>query len=107
MVGTYGNIGQSNYAASKGGVTSLTRTLAKEVAPFGVRANVVLPGLVDTPMLQKVPNKYKEKLMNNNLTLKRFGTVEDVANLSLFLASEARSGYITGQAIECSGMLAL
>lgn len=107
VVGSYGNIGQTNYAASKGGVTSLTRTIAKEVAPFGVRANTILPGFINTPMIETVPHKVQQKIIDHNLFLKRFGTTDDIANLCLFLASETRSGYITGQAIECSGMVSL
>jgi len=106
VVGSYGNIGQSNYAASKGGVTSFTRSIAKEVAQFGVRANVILPGFIETPMINTVPEKVLSQLKENNLVIKRFGSVDDVADLCLFLSSE-RSGYITGQAIECSGMISL
>eukprot|EP00586_Coscinodiscus_wailesii_P022487 CAMPEP_0172519946 /NCGR_PEP_ID=MMETSP1066-20121228/291716_1 /TAXON_ID=671091 /ORGANISM="Coscinodiscus wailesii, Strain CCMP2513" /LENGTH=304 /DNA_ID=CAMNT_0013302621 /DNA_START=206 /DNA_END=1120 /DNA_ORIENTATION=- len=105
VVGTYGNMGQTNYAASKGGVTSLTKSLAKEVGRYGVRANVVLPGFIDTPMTRRVPEKVLDKI-KRRVVLGRMGGAEDVSDLVLFLASD-RSGFITGESIECSGMASL
>jgi len=106
IVWEQGNLGQANYAASKGGVLGLTRALAKEVAAQRIHVNAVLPGFIDTPMSQAVPepvlNAIKEKI-----SLGRFGDPQDVANLILFLASCERSGYITGECIECSGMISL
>ena len=106
VVAKYGNIGQANYASSKGGVTGLTKALAKECAWTGIRVNAVLPGFIDTEMVQAVPDKVKAQIVPK-IALQRMGEPEDVANLILFLASGERSGYITGECIECSGMISL
>jgi 3-oxoacyl-[acyl-carrier protein] reductase len=125
IVSEYGNMGQVNYAASKGGVVGLTRSLAKEMALFSrgkvtddeeeveraetppaIRVNCIQPGFIHTPMAHAVPDKILSK-MKEKIALRRFGQAEDVANLALFLASSARSGYITGEILECSGMLRL
>ena len=107
VVATQGNLGQVNYAASKGGVISLTKALAKEVAPRNVRVNCVLPGFIETEMTKAVPEKVKEPIKQKIVWQQRFGQPDDIANLILFLASDVRSGYITGESIECSGMIAL
>lgn len=106
VVSRTGNVGQSNYGASKGGVVGLTRSLAKEMARSGVRANAILPGFIDTPMAKAVPERIKDGIQCK-IPLGGFGRPEDIANLTLFLASSERSGYITGETIECSGMIAL
>ena len=106
VVSRTGNVGQSNYGASKGGVVGLTRSLAKEMARCGVRANCILPGFIDTPMAQAVPEHIRDGIQRK-ISLGSFGRPEDIANLALFLASLERSRYITGEAIECSGMIAL
>jgi NAD(P)-dependent dehydrogenase (short-subunit alcohol dehydrogenase family) len=96
-----GNIGQVNYAASKGGVISLTKTLAKELAQFNINVNAVAPGFIETPMTAKVPDKVKEHLIRQ-IPLKRAGTPEDVAQAVCFLASD-EAAYITGQILSCNG----
>lgn len=176
IVSEYGNMGQVNYAASKGGVVGLTRSLAKEMALFSqkvantipnekegnpeiippaIRVNCIQPGefndflscystyslcrlgsqeasrlflwppllthtfdiiscayitittgFIHTPMAHAVPDKILSQ-MKQRIALGRLGQAEDVANLVLFLASNARSGYITGEMMECSGMLRL
>ena len=100
-----GNLGQANYAASKGGVLGLTRALAKEVAPRGVRVNCVLPGFIDTEMTRAVPAHVQQQIVAK-IPMGRFGKPEDVADLILFLTSE-RSQYITGEGVQCSGMIAM
>lgn len=105
VVSEQGNIGQTNYAASKGGVLGLTRALAKEAAFRRIRVNSVLPGFINTPMAQSVPEPIL-KSIEKKIPLARFGESNDVANLILFLASE-RSSYITGECIEISGMISL
>jgi NAD(P)-dependent dehydrogenase (short-subunit alcohol dehydrogenase family) len=107
IVSERGNLGQVNYAASKGGVLGLTRALAKEVAVrhHHVRVNAVVPGFIATPMTAAVPDKVLSNL-TARIALRRLGQPQDVANLVAFLASD-RSSYITGEAIECSGMMAL
>jgi 3-oxoacyl-[acyl-carrier protein] reductase len=107
VVATQGNLGQVNYAASKGGVWSMTKALAREVAPRNIRVNCVLPGFIDTEMTRAVPDHVRQQIQSKIVYQQKFGTPRDVANLILFLASDERSGYITGQAIECSGMISL
>ena len=106
VVSRTGNVGQSNYGASKGGVVGLTRSLAKEMARSGVRVNAILPGFIDTPMAKAVPERIRDGIQRK-IPLGGFGRPEDIANITLFLASSERSGYITGETIECSGMIAL
>ena len=96
-----GNIGQVNYAASKGGVISITKTLAKELARFNINVNAVAPGFIATPMTQSVPEKVKEHLVKQ-IPLGRAGTPDDIANAVAFLASDL-SSYITGQVLSCNG----
>jgi len=96
-----GNPGQANYAASKGGLISLTRTLALELARDGICVNAVAPGLIDTPMTQALPEKVRGRLIDMQPT-GRMGSVEDVAHAVCFLASDA-AGFITGQVLHVDG----
>ena len=105
IVSELGNIGQANYAASKGGVLGLTRALAKEVAIRNVRVNSVIPGFVDTPMAQAIPPHVKDRVMDR-IPMKRFGSSSEIANVVLFLLSP-RSGYVTGESVTASGMISL
>lgn len=86
IVSEQGNLGQTNYAASKGGVLGLTRALAKELAVRRIRVNAVLPGFIDTPMAQAVPEPVLNAI-KDKIPLNRLGTPQDIANLILFLAS--------------------
>ncbi|CAF0933648.1 unnamed protein product [Brachionus calyciflorus] len=104
VVGKYGNIGQANYAASKAGVEGLTKTIAKEVGKYRIRCNAILPGFIETPMTDKVPQKVLDSIVKS-IPLRRIGQPEDIAQLALFLASDS-SSYINGASIECSGGLA-
>jgi len=99
--GQMGNIGQVNYAASKGGVISITKTLAKELARYNINVNAVSPGFIATPMSEEVPDKVKEYLVKQ-IPLGRPGTPQDIANAVAFLASDL-SAYITGQVLACNG----
>lgn len=101
VVGITGNPGQANYSASKAGVIGLTKTIAREMASRGVRANAVAPGFIETEMTQKLPEDTRSAI-NKQIPLGRFGQPEDVANLVAFLASD-ESGYITGQVIQIDG----
>ena len=107
IVALTGNVGQSNYAASKGGVISLTKTWAKEFARKGaqVRVNAIAPGFVRTPMTEKVPERILEVMVGKTL-LGRMGEPEDVANAALWLASDA-SSYVTAQVISVDGGLVI
>nr|XP_004479856.1 (3R)-3-hydroxyacyl-CoA dehydrogenase isoform X1 [Dasypus novemcinctus] len=103
IVGKVGNVGQTNYAASKAGVTGLTQTAARELGRHGIRCNTVLPGFIRTPMTQKVPQKVLDKV-TGMIPLGHMGDPEDVADVVAFLASED-SGYITGASVEVTGGL--
>jgi 3-oxoacyl-[acyl-carrier protein] reductase len=107
IVGLTGNVGQSNYAAAKGGVVSLTKTWAKEFARKGarVRVNAIAPGFIRTPMTEKVPEKILEA-MTARVLLGRMGEAQDVANAALWLASDA-SSYVTAQVIGVDGGLVI
>ncbi len=107
IVALTGNIGQSNYAASKGGVVSLTKTWAKEFARKGakVRVNAIAPGFINTPMTEKVPEKILDAMTAKTL-LGRLGEPEDIANAALWLASDA-SSYVTAQVIGVDGGLVI
>lgn len=99
--GQMGNIGQVNYAASKGGVISITKTLAKELARYKINVNAVAPGFIKTPMTQTVPEKV-EKYLIGQIPLRRAGEPEEIANAVAFLASDM-SSYITGQILSING----
>ncbi|XP_013012233.1 (3R)-3-hydroxyacyl-CoA dehydrogenase isoform X2 [Cavia porcellus] len=103
IVGKVGNVGQTNYAASKAGVIGLTQTAARELGRHGIRCNSVLPGFIVTPMTQKMPQKVKDKV-TGMIPMGHMGTPEDVAEVVAFLASED-SGYITGASVEVTGGL--
>jgi len=103
IIGLTGNIGQSNYAASKAGVIGFTKSLALEVATKGVTANVVAPGFIQTEMTKKIPPEIYRSI-EAKIPMKRFGTVEEVARLVSFLAAD-ESAYITGQVYGINGGL--
>ena len=96
-----GNLGQSNYAASKAGVVGLTRVLALELGKYGVLVNAIAPGLIDTPLTQKLPEDVQEKLIQAQPT-KSMGKPEDIANAVAFLSDE-KTMFITGQTIYVDG----
>jgi len=101
VVGRVGNAGQSNYAASKGGIIAFTKSIAREVGSRNITVNAVAPGFIVTGMTDKLPSERKEALLTM-IPLQRFGQPEDVAELVAFLASD-RAGYITGQVITIDG----
>jgi len=105
VVGLDGNIGQSNYAATKGGVISMTKTWAKEFSRKGafVRANAVAPGYINTPMMATVPDKVLDPIKEKTY-FKRLGEPSEIAEVVAFLASD-ESSYVTGQVIRASGGL--
>lgn len=100
-----GNIGQANYSAAKAGVIGFTKTLARELAKYGITVNAICPGFIDTPMTRAVPEKIRQKIIER-IPMGRIGKPEDVANLVAFLASDEAS-YITGEVISVSGGLVL
>jgi len=105
VVGLHGNPGQTNYAATKGGVIAMSKTWAKEFGARNVRANCVAPGFVQTPMTDVLPEETIKGMLDAT-PLGRLGQVDDIANAVLFLASD-ESAFITGEVISVSGGLML
>ncbi len=105
IVGVMGNAGQANYAASKGALIAMTKSIAGELAPRGVTANCIAPGFVKTPMTDILPDAVKEKMLSS-IPLARLGEPQDIANVVVFLASD-ESAYITGQTIHVNGGMAM
>ncbi len=99
------NPGQTNYAASKGAINSLTRALAVELAGRGVTVNAIAPGFIETDMSAAVRNKAGD-LIKKMIPMRRLGQPDDIARVAVFLAS-ADSGYITGQVLTVDGGLSL
>lgn len=97
--------GQTVYSATKGAVNSLTQTMAKELAPYGIRVNAVAPGFIATEMIDALPSDKREEYLRE-VPLGRFGTAEEVANIVSMLAGDEAS-YLTGQTIVLDGGLSL
>ena len=98
--GLAGNAGQSNYAASKAGLIGLTKSVAKELAPRGIRCNAIAPGFIATDMTQ---NQTDNPLLQN-IPLGRIGTADEEAEAAAFLAT---AGYVTGEVIRVDGGMAM
>ena len=101
IIGTIGGAGQANYAASKGGMIAMTKSIAAEVASRGITANAIAPGFIKTPMTDVLPEELKKTYLAQ-IPAGRFGEPDDVANACVFLASDEAS-YINGQTIHVNG----
>ncbi len=101
VVGSMGNLGQSNYAAAKAGVVGFTKSMAREVGSRGITSNVIAPGFIQTDMTDKLTEVQREQLLKQ-IPTGRLGTVEDIATAALFLASKETS-YITGEVLHVNG----
>lgn len=97
----YGNAGQANYSATKGAVISLTKTLAKELAPKGITANAVAPAMIDTDMMRAVPEGVLERYIRV-IPARRLGTVDELAAAVLFLSSDD-SSFVNGIVLDVNG----
>ena len=101
VVGHSGNAGQTNYTASKAGMSGFTKSLAQEVGSRGITVNCVAPGFIDTEMTRSLPEEYKNQLISK-IPLGKLGSPNDIANAVAFLASENAS-YITGETLHING----
>ncbi|HZH99592.1 MAG TPA: 3-oxoacyl-[acyl-carrier-protein] reductase [Flavisolibacter sp.] len=104
VIGLMGNAGQSSYAASKAGIIGFTKSVAKELGSRNIRCNAIAPGFVETDMTGYLKEGEQADKYKAGIPLGRFGTAEDIANVTLFLASEM-SAYVTGQVIGVDGGL--
>ncbi|MDP2813784.1 MAG: 3-oxoacyl-[acyl-carrier-protein] reductase [Erysipelotrichaceae bacterium] len=101
VIGQIGNVGQANYAASKGGIIALTKSVARELASRNVTCNAIAPGFIQTKMTDVLSDEVKSGILGQ-VPLARLGQPEEVAKVALFLASDA-ANYITGQVINVDG----
>ena len=101
IIGAIGGAGQANYAASKGAIIAMTKSIAAEVASRGITANAIAPGFIKTPMTDVLPEELKKTYLAQ-IPAGRFGEPEDIANACVFLASDEAS-YINGQTLHING----
>jgi 3-oxoacyl-[acyl-carrier protein] reductase len=98
-VSRQGRVGQTAYSASKGGIASMTFTLAQELAPYGIRCAAVAPGLVDTPMSDKIPGEAKKKMLEH-VAVGRLGNPDEIAHGVLFCIENE---FFNGRVLELDG----
>lgn len=101
VVGVHGNAGQANYAASKAGLIALAKSISQEMGSKGIRANAIAPGFIETAMTAALPQDVRDEWIKR-IPLRRGGTVDDIANVATFLASDM-SSYVSGQVIQVDG----
>jgi 3-oxoacyl-[acyl-carrier protein] reductase len=105
VIGTTGNAGQANYAASKAGLIGMSKSLAQEVASRNITVNCIAPGFISTPMTDVLNEKQREGILAK-VPMARLGTPEDIAAAAVYLASD-EAGYLTGQTIHINGGMAM
>lgn len=105
IIGITGNIGQTNYAATKAGIIGFTKSLAREMSSRGITINAIAPGYIQTDMTAELKQNVQEEILKN-IPLGRFGRPQDVAGACLFLASQ-EADYITGQTLIVDGGMAI
>ena len=105
VVGLRGNVGQTNYSASKAAINGFTFALAKEVATRNITVNTITPGYINTDTVEVLSDKQKEAIMSW-IPMQKFGDVEDISNMLVYLASNS-ARYITGQTISIDGGMAI
>ncbi len=101
IVGSSGNMGQANYAASKAGLEGMTKSVALEVASRGITINCIAPGFINTAMTSDILDKNQDEIIQN-IPIRRIGEPDDISSLTKFLASD-KASYITGQTIHVNG----
>lgn len=104
VIGLMGNAGQGSYAASKAGINGFTKSVAKELGSRNIRCNAIAPGFIETDMTSYLKEGEQSDKYKAGIPLSRFGTAEDIANVTLFLASDM-SSYVTGQVLSVDGGL--
>jgi 3-oxoacyl-[acyl-carrier protein] reductase len=105
IAGVYGNFGQTNYSAAKGGVIGFTKSLSREVGRMGVTANAIAPGVIATDMTATIPQEFMDK-MAKTIPVGRIGNVDDIAHAYLYLASKEAS-FVNGAVIHVDGGMVL
>ena len=105
VVGSTGNPGQANYAASKAGMVGMSKSLAFEVASRGITVNIIAPGFIETPMTDKLSEDQKNNIMTQ-IPAGRMGTAAEIASAALYLASQEAS-YLTGATLHINGGMAM
>jgi NAD(P)-dependent dehydrogenase (short-subunit alcohol dehydrogenase family) len=105
VVGTTGNPGQGNYAASKAGLVGMSKSLAYEVASRGITVNCIAPGFIETAMTDKLTDEQKEKILGQ-IPAGRMGAPDEIAAAALYLAS-AEAAYVTGTTLHVNGGMAM
>jgi len=101
--GIQGNEGRVAYGASKGAVITMSRVMAVELAPLGIRVNVIAPGPIETPMVREVHNQQVRDTWMATVPMRRYGTPEEIAAAAIFLLDGRKSGYVTGQTLCVDG----